>query len=323
MKKKYIFFITASFLIVTLFLAYRIVGIGGRIIKVGAASEKGFNTEYYLFIPDTLKVSDSTFLLVEPNNTGFVDDRHKKHKKAAYNTIRFGQSHQIARKLGIPLLIPCFDRPKEDWQIYTHALDRDTLLCEKYPLVRIDKQLNSMIDDAKMYLDARNIHINDKVLLNGFSASGSFVNRFTALYPQRVAAVAAGGINGMAILPVKNIKGNELIYPVGISDIKQIAGLDFNPSAFVSVPQYYYMGADDENDTLPFDDAFSPLERELIIKVLGEDMSVRWEKCQNLYESQDIRARFNTYHGVGHGTTPEINADIVSFFTQVIDEYKN
>ncbi|MBE5979584.1 MAG: hypothetical protein E7249_10655 [Paenibacillaceae bacterium] len=323
MKKKNIFFITASFLLVTLFLAYRIVGVGGRIIKVGAASDKGFNTEYYLFIPDTLKVSDSTFLLVEPNNTGFVDDRHKKHKKAAYNTIRFGQSHQIARKLGIPLLIPCFDRPKEDWQIYTHALDRDTLLCEKYPLVRIDKQLNFMIDDAKMYLDAHNIHMKDKVLLNGFSASGSFVNRFTALYPQRVAAVAAGGINGMAILPVKNIKGNELVYPVGISDIKQIAGLDFNPSAFASVPQYYYMGADDENDTLPFDDAFSPLERELIIKVLGEDMSVRWEKCQNLYESQNINAQFNTYHGVGHGTTPEINAVIVSFFTQVIDEYKN
>ncbi|MBE5994161.1 MAG: hypothetical protein E7247_17445 [Paenibacillaceae bacterium] len=322
MKKKNIFFIMVSFLFVTLFLAYRIAGVGGRIIKVGAASDKGFNTEYYLFIPDTLKVSDSTFLLVEPNNTGFVDDRHKKHKKAAYDTIRFGQSHQIARKLGIPLLIPCFDRPKEDWQIYTHALDRDTLLCEKYPLIRIDKQLNFMIDDAKMYLDAHNIHMKDKVLLNGFSASGSFVNRFTALYPQRVAAVAAGGINGMAILPVKSIKGNELVYPVGISDIKQIAGLDFNPSAFASVPQYYYMGADDENDTLPFDDAFSPLERELIIKVLGEDMSVRWEKCQNLYESQNIRARFNTYHGVGHGTTPEINADIVSFFKQVIDEYK-
>ncbi len=85
---------------------------------------------------------------------------------------------------------------------------------------------------------------------------------------------------------MKNIKGNELIYPVGISDIKQIAGLDFNPSAFASVPQYYYMGADDENDTLPFDDAFSPLERELIIQVLGEDMSVRWEKCQTYMKAK-------------------------------------
>lgn len=321
-KRRNTLLIIAAFLLVFLFMAYRFKRIDGRIIKVGAASDKGFNTEYYLFIPDTLNVSDSTFLLVEPNNTGFVDDRHKEHKKSAYKTIRFGQSSQIARKLGVPLLVPCFDRPKEDWQIYTHALDRDTLLCDKYPLVRIDKQLNSMIDDAKAYLNSHDIHVKDKVLLNGFSASGSFVNRFTALYPERVAAVAAGGINGMAILPVEIIKGNDLVYPVGIKDLKQIAGLDFNPSAFASVPQYYYMGANDENDTLPFDDAFSSMERELIIKVLGENMSARWENCQKLYKSQNIRAQFHTYHGVGHGTTPEINGDIVSFFTQVIDDYK-
>lgn len=321
-KRRNTLLIIAVFLLVFLFMAYRITRIDGRIIKVDAASDKGFNAEYYLFIPDTLNVSDSTFLLVEPNNTGFVDDRHKEHKKAAYKTIRFGQSSQIARKLGIPLLVPCFDRPKEDWQIYTHALDRDTLLCDKYPLVRIDKQLNSMIDDAKTYLNSHDIHVKDKVLLNGFSASGSFVNRFTALYPERVAAVAAGGINGMAILPVEIIKGNDLVYPVGIEDLKQIAGLDFNPTAFASVPQYYYMGANDENDTLPFDDAFSPMERELIIKVLGENMSVRWENSEKFYKSQNIRAQFHTYYGVGHGTTPEINGDIVSFFTQVIDEYK-
>ncbi|MDF2886479.1 MAG: hypothetical protein K0R23_864, partial [Lacrimispora sp.] len=57
-------------------------------------------------------------------------------------------------------------------------LDRDTLLCEKYPLVRIDKQLNFMIDDAKTYLAAQNIYVQDKILLNGFSASGSFVNHY-------------------------------------------------------------------------------------------------------------------------------------------------
>lgn len=322
MKKRDVIFLIASFLLVVLFLVYRYAGIGGRIIKVGAATDKGFYTEYYLFIPDTLKVSDSTFLLVEPNNTGFVDDRHKKHMRSAYDMIRFGQSNRIARKLGTPLLIPCFDRPKADWQVYTHALDRDTLLCEKYPLVRIDKQLNFMIDDAKKFLAAQNIYVQDKVLLNGFSASGSFVNRFTALYPERVAAVAAGGINDMAILPMENLQGNELVYPVGIADIKQIAGLEFDSSAYALVPQYYYMGADDENDTLPFDDAFSLLERELIIKVLGENMSVRWGKCQKLYKSQNIDAQFITYQGVGHGTTSEINGDIVSFFTQVIDEYK-
>ena len=147
MKKNAVIILSVFLLIALLILAYRYAGVGGKIIKIDAAPDKGFYAEYYLFIPDTHDESDSTFLLVESNNTGFNDDNHKKHMGSAYNMIRFGQSNRIARKLGIPLLIPCFDRPKTDWQIYTHALDRDTLLCEKYPLVRIDKQLNFMIDD--------------------------------------------------------------------------------------------------------------------------------------------------------------------------------
>lgn len=326
MRKKNIIILSGFFLLAFLFVAflaaYRYVRVGGKIIKIDDGHDKGFNTEYYLFIPDTLKVSDNTFLLVESNNTGFVDDNHESHMDAAYDIIRFGQSNRIARKLGIPLLVPCFDRPETDWQMYTHALDRETLLCETGSLARIDRQLNYMIDDAKSILATKSIYLQDKIFLNGFSASGSFANRFAALYPERVAAVSAGGINSMTILPMDNLQGYELIYPVGIADIEKVADLEFQLSAFASIPQYYYMGADDENDTLPFDDAFSPLEREIIIEVLGEDMSERWKNCQRLYEDQGIHAEFNTFLGVGHETTAEIDGDIVSFFMQVMDEYK-
>ncbi|WRS28564.1 alpha/beta hydrolase [Oscillospiraceae bacterium MB08-C2-2] len=323
-KKKLIMpaFFLCIFLFAAFFAVYRYVGVGGKIVKIEANRDKGFYTEYYLFIPDTLNAADQTFLLVECNNTGSVDDNHKTHRDAAYNTIRFGQSNRIARKLGVPLIIPCFDRPETDWQMYTHALDRDTLLCENGALSRIDRQLNSMIDDARTVLRAKNIYVQDKVLLNGFSASGSFANRFAALYPERVAAVAAGGLNSMAILPMDSLQGHELIYPVGISDIKQIADLTFQLSAFANVPQYYYMGAEDENDSLPFDDAYSNLERKIITEVLGEDMKVRWENCQKLYESQSIEAQFHTFQGIGHETSTEIDKDITSFFAQVMDEYK-
>ena len=323
MKKKKII-MSASFLFIFLFATflavYRYAGTGGKIVKIDANQDKGFYTEYYLFIPDTIKALDQTFLLVECNNTGFVDDNHKTHMNAAYNMVRFGQSNRIARELGIPLIIPCFDRTETDWKMYTHALDRDTLLCESGSLSRIDKQLNFMINDAKMVLAEKNISVQDKVFLNGFSASGSFANRFAALYPERVAAVSAGGLNSMAILPMDSLQGYELIYPVGISDINQIADLRFQLSAFAAVPQYYYMGADDENDSLQFDDAYSNLERKIITEVLVEDMSVRWDKCKKLYEAQGIDAQFNTYQGVGHETLSKIDEDIVSFFTQVMNE---
>lgn len=205
--------------------------------------------------------------------------------------------------------------------MYTHALDRDTLLYENDSFPRIDKQLNSMVDDARLILAEKDILLQDKFLLNGFSASASFANRFTALYPERVAAVAAGGINCMTILPMEHLQDCELIYPVGIADIKQIAELEFQLSVFADVPQYYYMGAEDKNDTLPFDDAFSQPEREIIIKVLGEDMGDRWEKCKIAYESQTVHTEFRMFPGVGHETTAEMNAEIVKFFMQVMNEY--
>lgn len=67
-----------------------------------------------------------------------ITDSHKKHVKAARNTIRFGQANRIAQKLGVPLLVPCFDRPKTNWERYTHALDRDTLLSNEGSLARFD-----------------------------------------------------------------------------------------------------------------------------------------------------------------------------------------
>jgi len=316
---------SAAFLFITLIVAflftYRYISVGGRLIRIDANHDKGFYVEYYLFIPETLKSLDSTFLLIEPNNTGFVDDNHKTHMDAAYDAVRFGQGSRLAIMLGIPLLVPCFDRPEIDWDIYTHALDRDTLLCNDGSLARIDKQLLAMIEDARIVLANKDIHTHSKILLNGFSASGSFVNRFTALYPEKVAGTAAGGVNGMAILPVGNIYGHELIYPVGIADIEEITELKFRLQQFASVPQFYYMGKEDDNDALLYDDAYSDLEREIIMKVLGVDMSVRWNNCQMIYESQGVNAEFNIYQGVGHEIIDEAEADVGSFFMKVIEAY--
>ena len=51
MKKKNIFFIMVSFLFVTLLLVYRIAGVGGRIIKVGAAIRIKNTSEWLFYIP--------------------------------------------------------------------------------------------------------------------------------------------------------------------------------------------------------------------------------------------------------------------------------
>lgn len=76
-----------------------------------------------------------------------------------------------------------FPRPEKTGHIYTHALDRDCLITEMEDIKRLDLQLISMIDDAIGRLKQKEIILEDKVVMAGFSASGMFVNRFSILHP--------------------------------------------------------------------------------------------------------------------------------------------
>lgn len=75
------------------------------------------------------------------------------------------------------LLIPVFPRLQKYEDFYMHALDRDALTTEIEGLKRIDRQLISMIDDARERMKQKGLVLNEKVLMAGFSASGMFVNR--------------------------------------------------------------------------------------------------------------------------------------------------
>lgn len=221
--------------------------VGGRIINVAANPQKGFNYDYYVYLPYGIKKSGIKYILFESNNRR-LSDNHKVHKKDAYELIRFGACHKIAQELKVALLVPVFDRPESNWLMYTHSLDRDTLMNNQGPLARIDLQLINMIKDLKSKLKDKDIIVNHKILMSGFSASGSFANRFTALHPEIIRAAASGGINCMPIIPAKEWDGNQLIYPIGVSDIEDIAGIKFNLEEYGKVPQFIYMGENDGNE---------------------------------------------------------------------------
>jgi hypothetical protein len=81
-------------------------GSESRIVEVPADPEAGFNYEFYLLIPPGFQAGDSTRLLVEPNNTGTVDDRHRIHAEKARRMITGGHPRRLAEELGVPLLVP-------------------------------------------------------------------------------------------------------------------------------------------------------------------------------------------------------------------------
>lgn len=287
------------------------------LIHVTAEPDVGFNFPYYLFVSSSLISDAPTHLLVEPCNTGSSTDDFSAHDGQAGILARHGHANRIARALKVPLLVPVFPRPREGqrWRIYTHSLDRDTLLVKEDPLRRIDLQLIAMIDHARRLLATNGIEVYPKVFMHGFSASGTFSNRFAILHPQAVRAVASGGVNGIPTFPVGQWKGTRLRYPVGIADLKEIADIDYDEAAYKAVSQYIYMGHLDRNDTIPYRDAYDEEDAVLVKRLVGEAMMPgRWEVSQSVYTELGIPAQFVTYHGTGHTIRSEMLGDIVRFF---------
>ncbi len=285
--------------------------------------DSGFNYPYYLFNPPGDADGDVP-LLVESNNTGGATDDFEQHRDMALHLLQYGDSNDISDELNIPLLVPVFPRPQTtpvDGMHYIHALDRETLGISGGDLERVDLQLLNMVEHAKQeILSDSPYSFSDQIMLNGFSASGNFVDRFTVLHPDRVLSVTAGGLNGMALLPLKELDGRTLDFHVGIADIEEFMGSSVNLDTLDEVNQYLYMGADDSNDTIPYDDAWTEDElRQLALDVYGDDMiTERFPRCQEAYQKAGITAQFNIYDDIGH-TTRGITDDLVEFHRRSLD----
>jgi dienelactone hydrolase len=293
----------------------------GELIEIPAAPAKGFHFPYLLFIPESPAEKRYDYLLVEPNNTGRTSDDPEVHRAAAIGLARDSSvGNFVAKTLGVPLLVPVFPRASSTDDIYTHSLDRDTILITDGPLRRLDLQLLAMIADARPRLVSMGRAVNSKVLMNGFSASGLFANRFAFLHPETVAAAAFGGLNCFIMLPVAELKSHSLNFPLGTADLEKITGHAFDRTAYQAIPQFAYMGADDTNDAVVHDDAYSAEERALIFELLARAMPERWQAVQAVYANQKMPMQFKTYPGIGHGTNGKINNEVAEFFRGVIEK---
>ena len=293
-----------------------------NVILVEAQPDRGFYWSYYLFVPARTANDPRNHMLVEPNNTGTRSDDMDIHYERAMQLVQPGRyPRRIAEGLSTPLLVPVFPRPATnpagaEYHVYPHALDRDTLLITEETLRRVDLQLLAMIDHAQSILRANGIQVADKVFMHGFSASGNYLTRFALIHPERVKAVAAGGLNGMPTLPVGSWdKWNHLRYPIGIADLYELTGKHFDLEAFKGVSQYWYMGYLDKNDTLPYSECYAPQDASLLREMLGVEILDRWEKSQEIFESEGVPAQFFTYYATAHTIRTEMIQDIIRFFS--------
>lgn len=287
----------------------------GEIILQEPDVQKGFNFPYLLFLPEQTDKSQKLTLIVEPNNTGYVSDDFDDHVEGARQIIdNFGHFGKfLADSLKYPLLVPIFPRSEKDWKTYTHALDRDAMETKEEAIERIDLQLISMVEDAKTVLAKMGYSVHDKIIMTGFSASATFSNRFTFLHPEKIQLCIAGGLNSMLILPIQELNGTPLKYPLGTHDFHKILKDSLDLISLRQVPQFLFMGATDDNDAVLYDDAYDSDERDIIFNNFGKDMPSRWIFCGKVYQNALNRATIKTYDKTGHTISDDIRRDVLEF----------
>lgn len=290
------------------------------IIKKDA--KKGFNSDYILFIPKGTLINKTTFLLIEPNNTGKTSDSMSVHKEYAIDLAsKSSVGNNVSTMLKIPLLVPIFPRPSSKPLTYSHALDKNVMQENSPDLKRLDLQLLAMVNDAKTILKSMHIKTHSKILLNGFSASATFVNRFSVVHPETIKALAIGGFNGKLILPINKIKETTLNYPIGINNLSAVFNKKFEIEQYRKIPQFIYMGKLDENDAVQYDDAYDENERQIINSTIGSNVQERYLECQRIYKENAITPIFKSYEKVGHWTTSDINLAVIQFFFKQIQDH--
>ena len=320
----------------------------GRFQRIQGIAEEGFHWDYLLFTPE---VVSSPYLLVFPNNTGYPIEDYGFHvERAKVSIIR---KSEAAETLAAVALVPIFPRYEG---LYTHHLDRNTMLTETPGLERIDLQLIAMVDHARRSLAEKGIVLEEQILLSGFSASGAFADRFSLLHPERVKAAVIGGTGLM--LPLEEFRDEVLPYPVGVFDMARLTGHPFDEEAFREVQRFVHGNALDEGGWETMEDGsrytgreyFTMFQEPEILKELEtrpaplfdpgdfrlrniEERAIRYrifegrtfhgdfEAVRELFEERGYgNHQFRVYPDAGHDVTNEIAEDRFEFLRRVIDE---
>ena len=275
----------------------------GELLEVAADPSAGFDAPYLAYVPASAE-GQPLRLWLRPNNSGPSDDP-EHHLDSA--RAQLAVSRWQAEQLGAVVLVPVFPRPGEDWMVYTHALDRDTVLAER-PLGRPDLQLLAMAEDLRRRLGRPSCA---RVFLDGFSAGGMFANRFALIHPERVAAVAVGAPGGWPMSPLASSDG-ALVYPAGVDDYEQLFGRPPPRELWARVPMLFVLGDEDGNDSVPYADGYEPALGQVVVERFGATPLERWDDAEAHYASLD--AEFVLLPGVGHETPRAMLVRVLEFF---------
>ena len=318
---------------------------------------------YKLFIPENCK--NNTTLLVHACNTGKSFARLKEaNKDAIENSLNDELALLLSHDLNMPVLSPCIPRLIDyNTHFFTNTvyendlskinnrkeekLTDDEIKEIKSELKNIPNQLVNIIKSSKYFLKNLGITIDDKIIMEGYSAGSKFVSGFCTIHPEMIKACIVGGTGGLETLPISEYDGEKLNYPLGTANVN-----NFNFDKYKDIFQFHYIGSEDNNDpasivtdesgviTPKYSDTYDTSEILKINKIKGNENLKRYNFTKKIFNQMGLyNSEFHQYDG-DHKTIFSIKdadgksiveKDIVGFVNKVmqnerkkrIDDLKN
>lgn len=120
-------------------------------------------------------------------------------------------------------------------------------------------------------------------------------------------------------LPIEQLDGENLNYPLGIKDYQELMAKPFNKTAYQKMKQYIFMGDLDENDPVKHNDCVTEEERRIIYKIYGDNNQTRWAKMVEIIKNLKL-TNIHTYLIKGVAHSPQGKDSIINAY---LNEIKN
>ena len=265
---------------------------------------------WFSYVPRGLNKDETIYIWVTSATTMPTDDYEN-----ATSQIRDWLSYvtDIPDQYNYVLLTPVIPRPQTN-HIYVIAYNRAVFLNNTPAMYqRPDMQLNLMVDKLTSILQQDGYYPGEKVFLDGYSAGCMFAQRYALLHPDRLMAVAGGQCGGSITLADTNYA-----WPVGIQDFEQLTGEQFNFSEYEELPQFYYIGSLDNNNSAVLfgnPDVYTDAQIMNLYGLFGREDPERLEnQVQHLNSLGYTNVQFKLYPAIQHVITPQMIKDTFNFF---------
>jgi hypothetical protein len=118
--------------------------------------------------------------------------------------------------------------------------------------IDVEVQTKNIVAHSQKILRDLGFPVEDKFFIFGYSSSGSYTARFTAIYPELIKAAFQGG-NNPVFIPTKQHEGLPVLFPRGVSDYYELFGKEFDLEAYNKVAKLQLMGINEDWSNYPRD----------------------------------------------------------------------